>query len=394
MLQFKFSSDAISQTREEFDNLIFFIPSGFTINKTLNNMMLTDDSAGNGQYFTITVNKTTFSLKNIEKSFPQTWRESLLNDGVDNPVQEPTFVKANTNSGWNCLRGGKTVTYNEQVPSFYYHLTIMRNVGLTLRIVTRASSEELFMQKYPLLIQLVSSVSFKTVPPGQNYHQTVSSNQANNGSQNNTYNSGYSQSVQLNTLYISAHGDLLSGGTLSVLCFLPGGNVFTDIPERGFSNFNIQDQRSKTPELCGTYITGNNAVSIKMNNQASESIYSLEQDGSIRSNAGELFKKTESLDNYQFEGTFINKQDAANKTIIFYKDGRFTDNGLVKTILSKGTPTFSEGSGNYTSKQNSIALQYSDGRQLQLCFYMMPEDYQAAGQPGKVLINNYVLVRQ
>ena len=385
-----------AQDREEFDNLVFFIPPGLTTTKTINNMVLTDESAGNGQYFTITVNKSTFSLKNIEKSFPESWRESLLNDGVDNPVPEPAFAKASTNSGWNCLRGGKAVQYNVQQPAFYYHLTIMRHVGITLRIVTRASSEDLFMQKYPMLVQLISSVGFKGQSPGQTNNQSFSSNQVNYGTQNNnSVDQSYHQSVQLNTLYVAVQGDLLSNGTLSVLCFLPGGNVFTDIPEKGFSNFRIEDQKAKSPNLCGTYTSGNNTIAVRMNNQTDASNYIIQRDGSIMSNDGSLFKKIELLDNYQFEGTYINKQDAApgSKTITFTKDGHFTDNGLVKTIVPSGN-TSSGGKGNYASKQNSISLQYSDGHQLQLCFYMMPEDYQQTGQPGKILVNNYILVRQ
>jgi len=266
-----------------------------------------------------------------------------------------------------------------------------------LRIVTRASSEDVFMQKYPLLIQMVSSVGFKGQSTGQNNNHSFSSNQVNYGTQNNnSVDQSYHQSVQLNTLYISVQGDLLSNGSLSVLCFLAGGNVFTDIPEKGFSSFRIEDQRAKSPNLCGTYTSGNNTIAVRMNNQTDVANYSIQQDGSIMSNDGSLFKKIESLDNYQFEGTFVNKQDATseNKTIIFYKDGSFSDNGLVKTILPSGNSTFAGGKGNYTSKQNSIYLKCSNGQQLQLCFYMMPEDYQQAGQPGKIFINNYVLVRQ
>jgi hypothetical protein len=398
LLLLKSTTDATCQATEEFDNLTFLVPSGFIASKTSNNLLLTDaSSASSDKYFTITVNKSILSLKKMEKSFPEAWHESLLNDGVDNPVAEPAFVKASTNSGWNCFRGGKTVQYNAQLPAFYYHLTIMRYLGITLRIVTRASSEELFMQKYPQLIQLVSSVNFKTRPAAQNNNQTVFSNQGNPGAQNNSVNQGYNQSVQLNTLYISVQGDLLSNGALSILYFLPDGNVFTDIPEKGFSNFNIQDQRAQFPELFGSFTSANNTISIKMNTQASASTYSIEPDGSLRAynNTSQPFKKIEPLDYYQFEGTFIKKQDGAtgDKTIVFYRDGRFSDNGLIKTILPNGNEV-SEGSGNYTSKQNSLSLQYSDGRQLELCFYMMPEDFKKAGQPGKILLNNYILLRQ
>jgi hypothetical protein len=390
-----FSIRAISQNKEEFDNLIFFIPPGLKVSKTDNSMSLSD--AGDGQSFTITVNKSTISLKKIDKTFPVFWRESLLNEGIDNPATEPVFVKAQTNSGWNCFRGGKLVQYSDQAPSFYYHLTVMRYLGTTLRIVTRASSEQIFMQKIPLLMQLVSSVNFKPQQLSQNIQHTGSSNPTYPANQTNPANPGYNSSAQIKGLYISLKGDLLSDAELSVLHFSPDGTVFADIPEKGFFNLNMQEQKAQYPSLFGSFTTMNNSVSVKMNNQSTTTTYTMEQDGTLRAigNTAQAFKKIESLDNYQLEGTFINRQGGdANRSIVFYRDGRFADNGVVKTILSNGNQTFSNGSGSYSSRQNSIILQYTDGRQLQLCFYMMPEDFQKAGRPDKFLINNYLLVRQ
>jgi len=163
-----YSQQATSQVKEEFDDLIFYIPVGFIATKTENNMQLTDATVGNSKDFSITINKSTVSLKKIEKSFPVFWRESLLNDGIDNPVKEPEFVKAQTKSGWSCFRGGKMVQYNSQSTPFYYHLIILRYMGVTLKIITRANTEELFMQKYPQLIELTSSVNFKTTPSQAN----------------------------------------------------------------------------------------------------------------------------------------------------------------------------------------------------------------------------------
>ena len=146
--------------------------------KTENSLSLKDSLLANDQNFSITINKSVISLKKIEKSFPVFWRESLMNEGVDNPVSEPDFVKTQTTSGWNCFRGGKMVTYNAKAPSFYYHLIVLRYLGVTVKIITHASSEELFMQKYPQLMQMVSSINFKTPPPQNQTNQPgVSSNQ-------------------------------------------------------------------------------------------------------------------------------------------------------------------------------------------------------------------------
>ena len=170
------SLKAASQVKEEFDNLIFYIPNGLSIHKTESSLVINDSLLANGQNFSITVNKSIVSFKKIEKSLPAFWRESLLNDGVDNPAAEPEFVKSQTSSGWNSFRGGKMISYNQQSPPFYYHLIVLRYLGITVKIVTRSSSEELFMQKYPQLMQMVSAVNFKT-PPAQQNTQPVSTNQ-------------------------------------------------------------------------------------------------------------------------------------------------------------------------------------------------------------------------
>ena len=162
------SLHAASQVKEEFDDLIFYIPNGLSINKTENTLLLSDSLLVNGQNFTITINKSVLSLKKIEKSFPVFWRESLLNDGVDKPAAEPEFVKTQTNTGWSCFRGGKMVSYNSQSTPFYYHLIVLRYLGITVKIITRSSSEELFMQRYPQLMQMVTAINFKTTPPKQN----------------------------------------------------------------------------------------------------------------------------------------------------------------------------------------------------------------------------------
>lgn len=167
---------AAGQVKEEFDNLVFYIPGGLSINKTEHTLLLSDSLLATGQTFTITINKSVLSLKKIEKSFPAFWRESLLNEGVDNPATEPVFVKSQTTSGWNCFRGGKMVSYNDQSVAFYYHLIVLRYLGITVKIITRSSSEELFMQKYPQLMKMVTAVSFTSPPPKQN-PQPVSSNQ-------------------------------------------------------------------------------------------------------------------------------------------------------------------------------------------------------------------------
>jgi hypothetical protein len=159
--------EGIAQNKEEFDNLVFFVPQGLSISKSTNSVRLTDAIAGAGEDFSITINKSIFSLKKVEKNLPVFWKESLAMDGFDDSVEEPKFIKFKNSGGWECFRGGKAVSYSAQSAPEYYHLTVIKRMGVTTRIITRASNEELFIRKISLLMQLVASVDFKPQPiPG------------------------------------------------------------------------------------------------------------------------------------------------------------------------------------------------------------------------------------
>ncbi len=58
--------------------------------------------------------------------------------------------------------------------------------------------------------------------------------------------------------------------------------------------------------------------------------------------------------------------------ITFTADGRFTDNGVVRTLYHDGTncinPGFVPGSGNYTVKDFTVTFNYTDGRKVKIAF--------------------------
>src|SRR5207245_9933510 len=133
------------------------------------------------------------------------------------------------------FRGGKTVSYSSQSPPQFYHLTVIKYLGVTLRIVTRASSEDLFEKKIPMLMQVVGSIEFKKIPPKQNVNSTNNPNvpsgtSSNSSTSTNTGADPSNTSVQVRNyiLYMSVQGDLLSSAEISILYFSPDGNVYTN----------------------------------------------------------------------------------------------------------------------------------------------------------------------
>src|SRR4051812_36137916 len=82
---------ASAQNREEFNNLVFLVPQGFSVTKSTNSVLLTDGTVGTGESFTISVNRSSLSFRKVEKVFPLYWKESLLMDGFDQPAEEPQF---------------------------------------------------------------------------------------------------------------------------------------------------------------------------------------------------------------------------------------------------------------------------------------------------------------
>ncbi|MFL5740231.1 MAG: lipocalin family protein [Flavisolibacter sp.] len=389
---------ALSQSKEEFESLDFIVPAGFSVNKTATSVVLTDPSVSAGENYSITINRSTLSLRKIEKTFPLFWKESLVMDGFDNPSQEPQFVKFTTNNGWECYRGGKNVSYSSQSAPQFYHLTVIKYLGVTLRIVTRASTQDLFEKKIPMLMQVVGSIEFKKQPATPNSNTTGHTNipsGTNSGSSSSagtgTDPSNTSVPVRNYILYMSVQGDLMSNAEISVLYFSPDGTVYTDMPEKGFAQFNLPAQKAETPGSFGTYRSGDHNILVTMNGAQSEAAYNIRPDGTLQSsqNPAMVFQKIDPLENYRLEGIFVNNRDNTAK-ISFTKDGKFTEEGLMKSIAPNSAGN--NGSGKYAISQNSIYFQYDDGHSVQLNIYVMPEDYQT-GSPSKILINNYVLVR-
>lgn len=384
---------ATAQIKDEFDVIVFYVPKGLTINKTTNNFTLTD-IAGEGN-FSITLNRSTISLRKMEKTFPVFWKESMSMDGFDNPTVEPQFVKFTNNAGWDVFRGGKTVSYGttQLSTSIYYHLTIIKHFGITIRIVTKAATEELFMQKMPLLMELIASIDLKKQQPQPGFNIGSNSN-SNLGQPNVVSTQKTSIPVETYALYMSVQGDLMTNAEISVLYFLPDGTVYTDIPEKGFASFNIQEQKNKNPEMFGSYTSSEGKIIIKMSGETNPVIYNSRQDRTLQllNNPTVIYKKMESLTNYQLEGIYIKKHENNNITFTFTGNGRFTDNGLIKNITANNDNNY-PGNGSYSITNNSLTLSYADGRFIQLCIYVVPEDYRQGNTPNKILINNYVLTK-
>ena len=391
---FLYCNKAFAQTKEEFDVVIFYVPQGMTSYKTTNNFTLKDMS-GEGNY-SITINRSVISLRKIEKTFPVFWKESMAMDGFDNPTGEPQFVKFTNNAGWDIFRGGKTVSYSttQLSPPMYYHLTIIKHFGITMRIITKAATEEIFMQKMPLLMEFLASIDLKKQQsqPGQfNSPNTNSSNMANG---NEVSHSKTSVPVETYALYMSVQGDLMTNAEISPLYFLPDGTVYTDIPEKGFSGFDVQEQKAKTPQMFGTYSNTDGKIILRMNGETNSVTYNLRPDRTLQlmNNQGIVYKKIEPLNSYRLEGAYIKKQESNNITLTFTQDGLFTDNGLIQSITANNQNNY-PGSGNYSISKNSLFLNYSDGRTVQLCMYVIPEDFQQGSKPLKILVNNYVLTK-
>ena len=200
--------------------------------------------------------------------------------------------------------------------------------------------------------------------------------------------------VETYALYMSVQGDLMTNAEISALYFLPDGTVYTDIPEKGFSGFDVQEQKAKTPQMFGTYSNTDGKIILRMNGETNSVTYNLRPDRTLQlmNNQGIVYKKIEPLNSYRLEGAYIKKQESNNITLTFTQDGLFTDNGLIQSITANNQNNY-PGSGNYSISKNSLFLNYSDGRTVQLCMYVIPEDFQQGSKPLKILVNNYVLTK-
>ena len=157
--------------------------------------------------------------------------------------------------------------------------------------------------------------------------------------------------------------------------FFNNGQVYfgNKFPTEGLDDFNSRIAPELYPRNWGTYTFNNGNGMLKM--PFAEIPFRTQGDKIIvtKNQRDWPFYKLNSVDGAKFSGTYKMSESYEKIPIItFTADGRFTDNGVVRTLYHDGTncinPGFVPGSGNYTVKDFTVTFNYTDGRKVKIAF--------------------------
>ena len=180
------------------------------------------------------------------------------------------------------------------------------------------------------------------------------------------------------------------GNSKRYLYLIPDNTFRYGYSQEGYFNYNTQSDRAKTPDFAGTWTKSGN--SIRLNFYSSRAMeLSVEGDNL---NAG-LYKliKFPQLNGVTFEGTYIKADmirelwpNGQQPKATLHKNGRFEDKGLLgmgeNIDVSLPFQEFKQrtaeigmwGTGSYLIVDNSLLLNYDDGRKKQLLIYIFEEE--------------------
>lgn len=172
-----------------------------------------------------------------------------------------------------------------------------------------------------------------------------------------------------------------SGFYIEHITFLPGGNLYWDLPPEGLLYFDFAVAQRTYPNDCGSYELKNGEIHILRGPDKTK--YIITRNGDRLNNPPSLgkgsFRPVPASDGLRLEGNY--RRHESEPTISFTKDGRFTDGGIFRffgTIGRLDGSTYMDdgisGSGTYLIQQNTLELKYSDGRMKRFAFEAFPEN--------------------
>lgn len=172
--------------------------------------------------------------------------------------------------------------------------------------------------------------------------------------------------------------------------FLTNGQVYfgPKFPTEGLDGLNTRIPPELYPRNWGTYTFSNGSgvlqmpfANIPFRTQGDKLIVTKNQ-------RDWPFYKLNSVDGARFNGTYVMSESYEKIPIItFTADGRFTDNGVIRTLYHENTncinPGFVPGSGTYEVKNYTVLFSYTDGRKVKIAF--LGTDYDKTNPAPPVL---------
>jgi len=173
------------------------------------------------------------------------------------------------------------------------------------------------------------------------------------------------------------------------IAFFPDGNAIRYLPEEGLENFDFGAALRTSRDYCGRYHVDGESFAITWADNNTESGV---RKGARLHIGGDEYMPTSHSDGLKLNGTYRREgTDLARSYIRFTPDGRFAENGMLTLVAYSGSNS-SPGSGSYHIKNNTLTLDYADGRRIPLSFFIFADE-EGSQQPGLIHVNTYALLR-
>lgn len=185
------------------------------------------------------------------------------------------------------------------------------------------------------------------------------------------------------------------GVVIEYITFFPDGTVFWRFPAEGLRYFEAAAARGHHPNDWGTYQIKNGDIHIQRGPDRTN--YVMTRQGERLNNPPSLgkgtFRPVPPADNLRLEGRYRRVGNAQSPAVMFTRDGKFRDEGAFRysSYTRLNGTNYSDdgaaGTGTYSIGQNTLELNYSDGRVKRFTFVTFPENLAKKPAVDSFIIN-------
>ena len=380
---------------ETFDIATFTAPTGWQRLDSNGMILFHDYKTANGlnSFCQIFLYPSVNSSGNAEKDFTNTWAHLVARPTANN--SKPTTEITKTDDGWTVVTGYANITFQDL--TYTCMLVTASGFSKTISVQVNVIGQDYMAHVMNFLnaYELDSKKALAKTDPVINPVITQDKmNQVNQypGSNNGVFYAGMQ----------AATGGFEYANSKHFL-YLSADNTFRwGYSQEGYYNYNSQVDKMKSPDFAGTYTKSGNNITLNFYSSRTMQFF---QESNDNLNAGQYkFIRLPQLNGHTFEGTYIKADlikelwpNGQQPRAMFHKNGRFEDQGLlgmgetvdVSLPYQEWKQRTAElgmwGNGSYTIVDNSLLLNYDDGRRKQLLIYIHDEDAKKTS-PGLIVV--------
>jgi hypothetical protein len=341
-------------------------PAGYT--KAVGNGYISYTKTNNqkGSYCVISLYAAVKNTQPLQAAFNEEWKTLVVN--VLAVKNNAAINKVKAINGWEGLSGSTDFDFNGGKGAALLFCYAKDEKVASILIISNSNEYESGISALLEKIKLPATES----PAKKTPENPVPINVSNTVSTN---------SIEGIWLYYGL--DFNTQMSWQEMVFFKDGTSLDIIPRSGLYNYSVNQEQNQFAHI-GKYSFKNG----KGYNQLTPSykeVLSMIKPGQLKIDS-RLYTKSVVIDGQGIAGSFTSYANPSDPTlqtlpygqkpvIHFYKDGKFTDEGLFATFLQTyGAKNDEAGSGTYELKDYSILLKYNDGRTRQEAFYTVFAD--------------------